>query len=454
MSNFVKKNWMRTFSFIVMVALLVTSNIPIEAAAKKYVKGLTIAKTSVKLEEGKSIKVNATVKTVGSAKKTISVKTSSSAVAKVKAGKTSKKGITPIRITAKKSGKATITVTTVGKNSKKKKISKTIKVTVKAKNTPNVSNTPAATETPIVSSTPVVAETPIVSSTPDVTETPIVSSTPNVTDTPSQPTSDVVEWTVSEEPYEGSFSQVDPVTNETQNFPIQLLRKYVSFNPWPTTNEQVQYVIKNCDDPYVIAALYVVALDNYEYVARGDYSGVTYQMIESLMNGAGAVTGSNYVLSNFDKQHINEFGTKKCEVTSGDNVLASSFASRTFLKGATPYNGYTPEGGLEDKTKWKIIIDQYPYCFDQENEVKKFITLCPRRYTEEQEYENGPLIPVEHSQVARIGFRWNGSKKVWLPTDDVSINKDPGSSALVPYNIKASILFSNDYKAPQVDQGW
>ena len=466
MSNFVKKNWMRTFSFIVMVALLVTSNIPIEAAAKKYVKGLTIAKTSVKLEEGKSIKVNATVKTVGSAKKTISVKTSSSAVAKVKAGKTSKKGITPIRITAKKSGKATITVTTVGKNSKKKKISKTIKVTVKAKNTPNVSNTPAATETPIVSSTPVVAETPIVSSTPDVTETPIVSSTPdvtetpivsstpNVTDTPSQPTSDVVEWTVSEEPYEGSFSQVDPVTNETQNFPIQLLRKYVSFNPWPTTNEQVQYVIKNCDDPYVIAALYVVALDNYEYVARGDYSGVTYQMIESLMNGAGAVTGSNYVLSNFDKQHINEFGTKKCEVTSGDNVLASSFASRTFLKGATPYNGYTPEGGLEDKTKWKIIIDQYPYCFDQENEVKKFITLCPRRYTEEQEYENGPLIPVEHSQVARIGFRWNGSKKVWLPTDYVSINKDPGSSALVPYNIKASILFSNDYKAPQVDQGW
>ena len=118
MSNFVKKNWMRTFSFIVMVALLVTSNIPIEAAAKKYVKGLTIAKTSVKLEEGKSIKVNATVKPVGSAKKTISVKTSSSAVAKVKAGKTSKKGITPIRITAKKSGKATITVTTVGKNSK------------------------------------------------------------------------------------------------------------------------------------------------------------------------------------------------------------------------------------------------------------------------------------------------------------------------------------------------
>lgn len=454
MSNLIKKNWMRTFSFIVMVAVLVTTNIPIEAAAKKYVKGLTVAKTSVKLEEGKSIKVNATVKTVGSAKKTISVKTNSSAVAKVKAGKTSKKGVTPITITAKKSGKATITVTTVGKNSKKKKISKTIKVTVKAKNTPNVSNTPAATETPIVSSTPVAAETPIVSSTPVVAETPIVSSTPDVTDTPSQPTSDVVEWTVSKEPYEGSFSQVDPVTNETQNFPIQLLRKYVSFNPWPTTNEQVQYVIKNCDDPYVIAALYVVALDNYEYVARGDYSGVTYQMIESLMNGAGAVTGPNYVLSNFDKQHINEFGTKKCEVTSGDNVLASSFASRTFLKGATPYNGYTPEGGLEDKTKWKIIIDQYPYCFDQENEVKKFITLCPRRYTEEQEYENGPLIPVEHSQVARIGFRWNGSKKVWIPTDYVSINKDPGSSALVPYNIKASILFSNDYKAPQVDQGW
>ena len=478
MSNVVKKTWMRTLSFLVIVALLVTTNIPIEAAAKKYVKGLKVAKTSVKLEEGKNIKVNVTVKTVGSAKKTITVKTSSSVVAKVKAGKTSKKGVTPITITAKKRGSATITVTTVAKNNKKKKLSKKIKVIVKAKQTPIVSNTPAATETPIVSSTPVptetpivsstpdvtetpiesstpdVTETPIVSSTPDVTETPIVSSTPDVTETPSQPTSDVVEWTVSEEPYEGSFSQVDPVTNETQNFPIQLLRKYVSFNPWPTTNEQVQYVIKNCDDPYVIAALYVVALDNYEYGSRGDYSGETYKMIESLMNGAGAVTGSNYVLSNFDKQHINEFGTKKCEVTNGENVLASSFASRTFLKGATPYNGYTPEGGLEDKTKWKIIIDQYPYCFDQENEVKKYITLCPRRYTEEQEYENGPLIPVEHSQVARIGFRWNASKNVWLPTDNVSLNTDPGSSPLVPYNIKASILFSNDYKAPQVDQGW
>ena len=471
-SKILKKALMLTLSFIIIVELLVSTSIPIEAATKNYVKGLKVTKNSVKLYEGENAKINATVKAVGSAKKTVRAKTSSSTVAQVKTGKTSKKGVTPITITAKKSGKATITVTTVAKNNKKKKLSKTIKVTVTATKTPVstetpvvsstpaatetsvVSSTPAATETPVVSSTPAATETLVVSSTPAATEDPVVSNTPAITQTPSEVVSNEVTWTVEEEPYEGSFSQVDPITNETQNFPIQLLRKYVSFNPWPTTNEQVQYVIKNCDDPYVIAALYVVALDNYEYVARGDYSGVTYQMIESLMNGAGAVTGSNYVLNSFDKQHINEFGTKKCEVKSGDNVLASSFASRTFLKGATPYNGYTPDGGLEDKTKWQIIIDQYPYCFDQENEVKKYITLCPRRYTEEQEYENGPLIPVEHSQVARIGFRWNGSKKVWLPTDYVSINKDPGSSALVPYNIKASILFSNDYKAPQEDQGW
>ena len=471
-SKILKKALMLTLSFIIIVELLVSTSIPIEAATKNYVKGLKVTKNSVKLYEGENAKINATVKAVGSAKKTVRAKTSSSTVAQVKTGKTSKKGVTPITITAKKSGKATITVTTVAKNNKKKKLSKTIKVTVTATKTPVstetpvvsstpaatetsvVSSTPAATETPVVSSTPAATETLVVSSTPAATEDPVVSNTPAITQTPSEVVSNEVTWTVEEEPYEGSFSQVDPITNETQNFPIQLLRKYVSFNPWPTTNEQVQYVIKNCDDPYVIAALYVVALDNYEYVARGDYSGVTYQMIESLMNGAGAVTGSNYVLNSFDKQHINEFGTKKCEVKSGDNVLASSFASRTFLKGATPYNGYTPDGGLEDKTKWQIIIDQYPYCFDQKNEVKKYITLCPRRYTEEQEYENGPLIPVEHSQVARIGFRWNGSKKVWLPTDYVSINKDPGSSALVPYNIKASILFSNDYKAPQEDQGW
>ena len=459
MSKIVKRTWAVVLSLAVFAELLVTNTIPAEAAAKKYVTGLKVAKSSVSLEAGKNTKINVTVKVKGNAKKTIKAKSSSPAIVKVKVGKVSKKGVTPITITARKKGKATITVTTVAKNKKNKKLSKTIKVTVKKKKTaptkkPTATSTPAPTKKPTATSTPAPTATnvPVVTNTPTPTSVPVVTNTP--TPTPSQVASNEVKWTVEEEPYEGTFSQVDPVTNETQNFPIQLLRKYVSFNPWPTTNEQVQYVIKNCDDPYVIAALYIVALDNYEYGSRGDYSGVTYQMIESLMNGAGAVTGSNYVLNSFDKQHINEFGTKKCEVKSGDNVLASTFASRTFLKGATPYNGYTPEGGLDDKTKWKIIIDQYPYCFDQENEVKKYITLCPRRYTEEQEYENGPLIPVEHSQVARIGFRWNGSKKVWLPTDYVSINKDPGSSALVPYNIKASILFSNDYKAPQEDQGW
>ena len=459
MSKIVKRTWAVVLSLALLAGVLATSTIPAEAAAKKYVTGIKVAKSKVTLEEGKNTKINVTVKVKGNAKKNIKVKSSSSAV-KVKAGKVSKKGVTPITITAKKAGKATITVTTVAKNKKNKKLSKTIKVTVKAKKKPTptkkptATSAPTATKKPTATSAPVATKKPVATNTPAPTATsaPVVTNTP--TPTPSQVAGDEVTWTVEEEPYEGTFSQVDPVTNETQNFPIQLLRKYVSFNPWPTTNEQVQYVIKNCDDPYVIAALYIVALDNYEYGSRGDYSGVTYQMLESLMNGAGAVSGSNYVLNSFDKQHINEFGTKKCEVKSGDNVLASSFASRTFLKGATPYNGYTPEGGLEDKTKWKIIIDQYPYCFDQENEVKKYITLCPRRYTEEQEYENGPLIPVEHSQVARIGFRWNGSKKVWLPTDYVSINKDPGNSALVPYNIKASILFSNDYKAPQEDQGW
>ena len=453
MSRITKKTWAVVLSLAMLMGLFVTTTIPVEAAAKKYVTGLKVAKSSITLEEGKNTKINVTVKAKGSAKKTIKVKSSSSAV-KVKVGKVSKKGVTPITITARKKGKATITVTTVAKDKKNKKLSKKIKVTVKAKKKPAPTKKPVATSTPTATVKPTATNTPVPTATnaPTPTSVPVVTNTP--TPTPSQVTGNEVDWSVEEEPYEGTFSQVDPVTNETQNFPIQLLRKYVSFEPWPTTNEQVQYVIKNCDDPYVIAALYVVALDNYEYGSRGDYSGVTYQMIESLMNGAGAIKGTNYVLSNFDKQHINEFGTKKCEVKSGDNVLASTFASRTFLKGATPYNGYTPEGGLEDKTKWKIIIDQYPYCFDQENEVKKFITLCPRRYTEEQEYENGPLIPVEHSQVARIGFRWNGSKKVWLPTDYVSINTDPGNSALVPYNIKASILFSNDYKAPQEDQGW
>ena len=136
--------------------------------------------------------------------------------------------------------------------------------------------------------------------------------------------------------------------------------------------------------------------------------------------------------------------------TDGTAINVTSFASRAYLKGATPYNGYTPEGGLADKTKWKIAMDEYVYCGDLAN---GYITVCPQRYTEEQETEGGPLKVVEHWQGMRIGFRWNTKAKVWLPTDNVTLNTPP-TGALVAFDITKQIMFSNNYKAPVPDQGF
>ena len=299
-------------------------------------------------------------------------------------------------------------------------------------------------------------QTPSAEPTAQVTQTPSAEPTAQATVTPSiEPTvspvtESKVKWTVTEEKFQGAYSKKNEETGETENFPAELTRKYVSFNPWPTTQAQVQYVIKNCDDPYVIGALYVVALDNYEYKGLSDYSSVTYAMLNDLMNGAGALSGEAYQLSIPQKQKLRDYGMKKILTTDGTAVTVSSFASRAYLKGATPYNNYTPEGGLQDKTKWKIVMDEYVYCGDINN---GYITVCPQRYTESQETAGGEKIPVEHWQGIRIGFRWNKTAKVWIPTDNVSLNTPP-TGALVPFDISKQIMFSNNYVAPVADQGW
>ena len=86
MSKIMKRTWAVVLSLAVLTGLLVTSTIPAEAAAKKYVTGIKVAKSKVTLEEGKNTKINVTVKVKGNVKKTIKVKSSSSAV-KVKVGK-------------------------------------------------------------------------------------------------------------------------------------------------------------------------------------------------------------------------------------------------------------------------------------------------------------------------------------------------------------------------------
>ena len=395
-----------------------------QSASKRYVKSLKLSKSTVSMKVGKSIKIKVTVKVSGKANKTVSAKSSDNSVAKVKVGKANKKGVTELTITARKAGNAKITVTTKDKAKNKKAVKKTIRVKIASATT----RAPESTKTPATPETPTTPETPL----------------------PEKPTSVQVKWTVSEEQFTGKYSQINEATGKEEILSKLLTRKYVSFSPWPTTNEQVEYVIKNCDDPYVIGALYVVALDNFEYKGLGNYTGEVYKMLNTLMSGAGTVTGSNYQLSNFAKQKICEFGSKQVTMGDGTVVKVSTFASRAYLKGATPYNNYTPEGGMKDKTKWKIVMDEYVYCGDL---GKGYITVCPQRYSEEQLTEESKQTVVEHWQGIRIGFRWNNTAKVWLPTDNAALSKPP-TGLLVPFNVESQVLFSSNYMVPVPNQGF
>ena len=284
------------------------------------------------------------------------------------------------------------------------------------------------------------------------TEEPTTKEPTTEEPTTEEPTTSVsaeVKWNVTAEKFTKAYPEKNEITGEPETKYAELTREYVSFAPWPTTNEQVEYVIKNCDDPYVIGALYVVALDNYEYNGLGKYDGVVYKMLETLMNGAGTVKGTQYQLSNYAKQQICGFGSKQIFTPSGA-INVSTFASRAYLKGATPYNGYTPEGGLEDKTKWQIMMDERIYNGDIAN---GYITVCPQRYSEKQDTETGPKEHIEHWDGLCIGMRYNKTAGIWLPTETTALSTPP-TGALVPFNVESQVLFSSNYIPPEEDQGF
>ncbi len=99
-----------------------------EAAGKQVVKKLTVAKSSLSLEEGESESIRYQVTAAKKTSKKIVLKVSNKKVisAKVSKGK--------IVVRAKKEGSSTITVTTKARNGKGKKIKKKIKVVVKKEN--------------------------------------------------------------------------------------------------------------------------------------------------------------------------------------------------------------------------------------------------------------------------------------------------------------------------------
>ena len=483
------KGFQKATSLVLVSALLVggAGSIQADAAAK-----LKLSKKKLTLTEGGTATL--TLKKGKKKVKKATWKSSNKTVATVSKGKVKAKSAGKAVITAK-SGKKSVKCTVTVKAKASSAATNTTDTNTTTNTTTNTNTTTtAATSAPAANATtvPGTVVTNVPSAGTDTTSQPIAppagdaSATPGQIDPPAPgdsaapapdesvaPASEAteapaiadakVEWTTEEDWFDGAYSYKD-VEGNTQNEPVKLKREYVSFNPWPTTNAQVQYVINNCDDPFVMGALYVVALDNMEEPDNPltDYTNITFDMLNSLQTGAGAINGSAYELSNYAMQHINEYYNKQIYTSTGETVYVRDFASRAYLKGATPYNNYTPESGsLTDKTTWKIIVDQYPYSCEQSEEDYSYIydnprwfTVCPERYTENQDDDGGEKTVNNHSMVLRLGFRWNSKNSIYLPTDYAKIDTDPGNSALEPYNIQASVLFSNDYMAPEEDQGW
>ena len=424
------KNVLRkVFSTALITALAATVLLPLgesaEAkAASKFVKKLTLSSEKAVLSgEGAKTVVQAKVTVSGKASKKIAVSSSDSSVATVWASRTVK-GTTDITITSWADGECTVTVKTKGKDASGKKLTAKIKV--------------------------------VVGDGGNIADEETGKDTDNNGEKTGKDGKDMADEkvvvTVTSEKFSGKYAVKNDSTGKTDVLEANdLTRKYISFAPWPTTVAQVEYVIKNYSDPYVIAALFIVAADNYEKAKdMNDRSPVTFAMIEAINTGAGIIDGSAYKLDNFAVGRINvNYGMGRVVVDGGSTVDVKDFAPRAYMKGATPENNYTPDGG-SDKTKWQIVVDEYVYNGDIDN---GYITVCPQRYSMEQDTETSKPVYIEHNQVLRIGFRKHKASGIWVPTPPSALSGEV-SGNVKPFDISSTGLFSNNYVPPVIDQGF
>ncbi|MCR5828725.1 MAG: hypothetical protein K6F93_00030 [Lachnospiraceae bacterium] len=424
-------------SLIAMILAPISGNTQEVKAAGSYVKSLTLSTESVTLTEDEVEKavVTATVKATGSAKKTITAKSSDKEVANVYVEK-AKSGLYRLTIIADDPGTCVISVKTKGRNASGKKITKKIKVTVLDDDAYEDDDDDDDDEDD--------------DDDDDDDRYDTKNDVNNGKDEKESVNSDKVTVTVTSETFSGKYE-----TNESGKPEIKeandLTRKYISFDPWPTTDDQIDYVIRNYSDPYVTASLFIVALDNFEKSKdMNDRSGRMFEMIESICTGDDILDGSTYKIDNFAVQRINvNYGMGEVLLDGGSKVPIYSFAPRAYMKGATPENNYTPEGG-SDKTKWKIVVDEYVYNGDIDN---GYITVCPQRYTLEKETEASTPVHVDHNAVLRIGMRRHKATGIWVPTPASALSGEV-SGNVKPFDITSTVLFSNNYVPPVIDQGF
>lgn len=119
-----------TTSFAITAIALASLPYGVEAAGSSYVRTVTTTKKDIVVNTGDKVTTDAKVTTKGSASKKVTVASSDKTIASAKVGSPSSTGKSKITITGKRRGTAHIEVTSVGKSSKLKKITKKIKVIV------------------------------------------------------------------------------------------------------------------------------------------------------------------------------------------------------------------------------------------------------------------------------------------------------------------------------------
>lgn len=228
-----------------IVVSLFSVSFNVSAKTKNYVKSIKVTKSKLSVYENEKKTIKAQVKVSGKASKKIAVTVSPKKKVKISVGKTSKTGITAIKIKGYSAGKAKIKIKAKGKNIRKKYFVKYVTVTVKENpdNEEEITITPETTEP----STPAATEAPTVPSIPAPTE-PTVAPTEAPTAAPTE----APKPTEPEKIHPQSVSIDNPNPNILNNGESIQLKATVSPSnttdktiTWTSSNEGVATVDKN-----------------------------------------------------------------------------------------------------------------------------------------------------------------------------------------------------------------
>lgn len=365
---------------VILCVLLAASMVTISASAKKskkFVKSIKVSKKATltipagKKSISKAFKV--TVKVRGKASKKFTAKSSNASVASVKA-----KG-SKITVTAKKAGTAKIKVTTKAKNKKKKKLSKTLTVTVK-KSTAAAPKTPGAPTNPTPPAvdptqpnTPPAVE-PTQPQTAPATEPAPITTEP-ATEAPA-PREITLNTTLQEISRKGSSGKNDQ--GEETVVDIPLWQSTSVFNNVPANVEELKQVHRadallpnevdaaitaedGAKGRFEVVALYFAALKAYD----PDNPEVCYAMMEEICESPHTEVLNIDSFNNFSRSSLNS------------NMKQNNkykYLGDAYFDGATPANKYTPN---DPPT---VVLEDYVYSSQTSNQYQTQIYKITCRF--------------------------------------------------------------------------